>query len=129
MPLVTISMFKGKNREFKKKLNDEIHESLVQCFKIKDWDYNQKTREYDLADWTVPEGKSEQYVLIEMCVFPGRTKETKKKLYTDLVNRLGNLGIPKDDIFIMLVEQPMENWAIRGGLPADEVDLGYTRYV
>ncbi len=129
MPLITISLFNGKTAEFKKKLNDEIHEALVQCFKIKDWDYNQKTREYDAADWIVPEGKSDKYVLIEICVFPGRTRETKKKLYKELVDRLGALGIPKEDVFIMLVEQPMENWGIRGGIPADEVDLGYTRYV
>jgi phenylpyruvate tautomerase PptA (4-oxalocrotonate tautomerase family) len=129
MPLVTISLFKGKNPEFKKKMSDEIHEALVQCFKIKDWDYNHKIREYDAADWTVPQAKSDKYVLIEICAFPGRTKETKKKLYTEIVNRLHAMGIPKDEVFILLIEQPMENWAIRGGLPADEVDLGYSRYV
>jgi phenylpyruvate tautomerase PptA (4-oxalocrotonate tautomerase family) len=129
MPLITISMFKGKSPAFKKKLNDEIHEALVQSFKIKEWDYNQKTREYDPADWTIPAGRSDQYVLIEMCVFPGRARETKKKLYGEIVNRLSAMGIPKDDVFIMLVEQPMENWAFRGGLPADEIDLGYSRNV
>jgi phenylpyruvate tautomerase PptA (4-oxalocrotonate tautomerase family) len=129
MPLVTISIYKGKTAEFKKKINDAIHEALVQQFKIKDWDYNQKTREYDAGDWTVPEGRSDKYTLIEMCVFPGRTKETKKKLYTDIVIRLEAIGIPKDEIFILIIEQPMENWAIRGGQPADEVDLGYSRYV
>jgi phenylpyruvate tautomerase PptA (4-oxalocrotonate tautomerase family) len=128
MPLVTISLFKGKTAAFKKKLNDEIHEALVQCFKIKGWDYNQKMKEYEAADWTVPKGSSDKYVLIEMCVFPGRTKETKKKLYTEIINRLGAMGIQKEDVFIMLIEQPMENWAFRG-LPADEVDLGYTTHV
>jgi phenylpyruvate tautomerase PptA (4-oxalocrotonate tautomerase family) len=129
MPLITISMFKGKSVEFKKKLNDEIHGALVQCFKIKEGDYNQKTREYAPADWTIPEGRSDQYVLVEMCVFPGRARETKKKLYAEIVNRLVAMGIPKDDVFIMLVEQPMENWSFRGGLPADEIDLGYSRNV
>jgi phenylpyruvate tautomerase PptA (4-oxalocrotonate tautomerase family) len=129
MPLVTISLFKGKTAEFKKKISDEIHEALVQCFKIKDWDHNHKIREYDAADWIVPDGRSGKYALIEICVFPGRTKETKKKLYTEIVNRLEAMGIPKEDVFIMLIEQPMENWAIRGGHPADEVDLGYSRYV
>ncbi len=129
MPLVTVSMFRGTTAEFRKKIHDAIHESLVRHFKIKDWDYNHKTREYDAADWTLPQGKSDKYVLIEMCIFPGRTKETKKKLYSEIVDRLEAIGIPGDDIFILLIEQPMENWAIRGGLPADEVDLGYTRYV
>ena len=129
MPLVTISVLKGKTPEHKKQIHDAIHESLVQHFKIKDWDYNQKTREYAPADWTLPQGKTDKYVLIELCVFPGRAKETKNKLFIEIVNRLEAIGIPKEDVFILLIEQPMENWAIRGGLQADEVDLGYTRYV
>jgi phenylpyruvate tautomerase PptA (4-oxalocrotonate tautomerase family) len=129
MPLVTISLYKGKTAEIKKKINDAVHEALVQHFKIKDWDYNHKIMEYDRADWILPQGRSDQYLLIEICVFPGRSKETKKKLYTEIVNRLHEIGIPKDDVFIMLIEQPMENWALRGGLCADEIDLGYTRYV
>jgi phenylpyruvate tautomerase PptA (4-oxalocrotonate tautomerase family) len=129
MPLITISLFKGKSAELKKKINDAIHESLVQHFKIKEWDYNQKTNEYTPEDWTIPQGRTENYVLIEICVFPGRTKETKRKLYTEIVTRLEAIGIAKGDVFIVLIEQPMENWGIRGGLPADEVDLGYNRFV
>ena len=129
MPLVTVSLYKGKTAEHKKKINDAVHESLVRHFKIKDWDYNQKTREYSPEDWAIPQGRSDKYVLIEICVFPGRAKETKKNLFTGIIQRLEAIGIPKEDVFILLFEQPMENWAIRGGLQADEVDLGYNRYV
>jgi phenylpyruvate tautomerase PptA (4-oxalocrotonate tautomerase family) len=129
MPLVTISLFKGKTAEHKKRIHDAIHEALVLHFKIKDWDYNQKTREYSQDEWTLPQGRSDRYVLIEICIFPGRGKETKKKLFSEIVNRLESFGIPKEDVFILLIEQPMENWAIRGGLQADEVDLGYSRHV
>jgi phenylpyruvate tautomerase PptA (4-oxalocrotonate tautomerase family) len=125
MPLVTISMYEGKTPDFKKKINDAIHAALVQNFKIQDWDYNQRTQEYVKNDWRVPDGKSDKYTLIEMCVFPGRTKETKKKLYADIVTRLEAIGIPKDHIMILIIEQPMENWGIRGGVPANEVNLGY----
>jgi phenylpyruvate tautomerase PptA (4-oxalocrotonate tautomerase family) len=129
MPLVTVSLFQGKTAEHKRMIHDAIHESLVLHFKIKDWDYNQKTREYAPDDWTVPRGRSDNYTLIELCVFPGRSKETKKNLYTEIIGRLEKIGIAKEDVSILLLEQPMENWAIRGGLPADEVDLGYNRYV
>jgi phenylpyruvate tautomerase PptA (4-oxalocrotonate tautomerase family) len=125
MPLVTISMFEGRSPELKKNINDAIHKALVDNFKIQDWDYNQKTQEYAAGDWRVPDGKSDKYIFIEMCVFPGRTRETKKKLFADIVNRLEALGIPKDHVMILIVEQPKENWGIRGGVPADEVNLGY----
>jgi phenylpyruvate tautomerase PptA (4-oxalocrotonate tautomerase family) len=129
MPLVTVSLFQGKTAERKKMIHDAIHESLVLHFKIKDWDYNQKTRDYSPQDWTVPQGRSENYTLIEINVFPGRSRETKKNLYAEIIGRLEKLGIAKEDVFIVLLEQPMENWAIRGGLPADEVNLGYDRHV
>ena len=58
-------------------------------------------------------------------MFYGRSLETKKKLYQTLVKNLTELGIPKDDIFILLQEQALENWGIRGGIPASEVDLGF----
>jgi len=33
--------------------------------------------------------------------------------------------IKPKDIFIVLHEVPMENWGIRGGIPASEVNLGF----
>ncbi|WP_227505833.1 MULTISPECIES: tautomerase family protein [Acinetobacter] len=73
----------------------------------------------------MPPNKSEKYTLIEICMFHGRSLETKKRLYQTLVKNLTELGIPKDDIFILLQEQASENWGIRGGIPASEVDLGF----
>jgi phenylpyruvate tautomerase PptA (4-oxalocrotonate tautomerase family) len=129
MPLITISLFRGKTAEHKKKINDAIHESLMIHFNIKDWDYNQKTNEYAREEWTIPDGRTDNYVLIEISVFPGRSKEAKKNLFAEIVKRLETIGIKKEDVFIALQEQPMENWGIRGGISADEVDLGYNRFV
>jgi phenylpyruvate tautomerase PptA (4-oxalocrotonate tautomerase family) len=41
------------------------------------------------------------------------------------VKNLGALGIAPDDIFIVLNEVALENWGIRGGVPASEVELGF----
>jgi phenylpyruvate tautomerase PptA (4-oxalocrotonate tautomerase family) len=35
------------------------------------------------------------------------------------------LGIAPSDVFIVVLEPPLENWGIRGGVPASEVDLGF----
>lgn len=42
-----------------------------------------------------------------------------------IVRRLGKLGIDAADVSVVIHELVMENWGIRGGRPADEVDLGY----
>jgi hypothetical protein len=41
------------------------------------------------------------------------------------VENLGKLGIPADHVKILLRESPAENWGIRGGMPASEVELGF----
>jgi phenylpyruvate tautomerase PptA (4-oxalocrotonate tautomerase family) len=38
---------------------------------------------------------------------------------------LAVLGIPADHILILLRESPLENWGIRGGQAACDVDLGF----
>jgi hypothetical protein len=93
--------------------------------KIPPWDFNQRLYEFSRDDWKLPHGKSDRYVLIEIYFFPGRKKNTKKVLYTDIVGNLESMGVTKTDTLILLIEQPFENWGIRGGFPADEADPGY----
>lgn len=42
-----------------------------------------------------------------------------------MVDRLGDLGILPDDVIIVLHELPLDNWEIRDGLPASDIDLGF----
>jgi phenylpyruvate tautomerase PptA (4-oxalocrotonate tautomerase family) len=42
------------------------------------------------------------------------------------VDNLGrNPGISSKNVFIILHEEPLDNWGIAGGRPASEVDLGF----
>ncbi len=41
------------------------------------------------------------------------------------MKNLEALGIAPDDVFILLNEVALENWGIRGGVPASEADLGF----
>lgn len=81
--------------------------------------------EHKPEHFAVPPGKSENYTIVEILLFPGRSVEAKRRLYQSIVSRFGRLGIAPADIFIVLAEPPLENWGIRGGKPASEVDLGF----
>jgi hypothetical protein len=70
-------------------------------------------------------GKTENFVTIEMTVYPGRSLQAKKALYREIVSRLQKLEIQGDDILMVLNEPSLENWGIRGGHPASEVDIGF----
>ncbi|MCE2689607.1 MAG: tautomerase family protein [Rubrivivax sp.] len=66
------------------------------------------------------------YTYVEILLFPGRSLQAKKALFRSIVERFGALGIAPADIFIVLQEPPLDNWGIRGGQPASEVDLGFS---
>jgi phenylpyruvate tautomerase PptA (4-oxalocrotonate tautomerase family) len=125
MPIVTISLRKGKTTEQRKALLDAVHDALVAAFKILDSDRTQKIVECDEANFEIPPGKTAQYTIIEIAVFPGRSREAKKDLYRLIVEKLAALGIPANDVFVLLNEQPLDNWGIRGGQMASEIRLGY----
>ncbi|MDA8134853.1 MAG: tautomerase family protein [Desulfobacteraceae bacterium] len=125
MPIVTIVMQKGKSGEYKKSLLEAVHQALVMAFKIPDHDRNQRIIEIDPENFEYEEGKSENFLTIEMTVFPGRSLQAKKALYKEIATRLETLGVNSSDILITLDEPPLENWGIRGGYPASEVDIGF----
>lgn len=115
MPLVKIEMLAGKTPEYKKSVFDCIHEGLIDAFGIQDWDRFQRIAEYDKSNWETPEGKTENFMIIELTIFPGRTKEQKNaaiKIITEKISK--RLALAPTDIFIVMNEPPLENWGMGG---------------
>jgi len=69
--------------------------------------------------------KPEFYTHISIDCFAGRSLETKSKLYKSIVHNLSLFGIPECHVKIMLREITAENWGIRGGQAACDVELGF----
>ncbi|OIP02682.1 MAG: tautomerase family protein [Bacteroidetes bacterium CG2_30_32_10] len=126
MPLIKVEIVKGKTIEYKKKLLDGIHQALVVALKIPVNDRRQRLYELE-SDHFERTGRSDDYTIIEITMFKGRSKEAKKLLYAEIVKNITtSININGNDITIVINEQPIENWGIRGGLPANEVDLGFS---
>ena len=126
MPVVRITIRNGKSPEYKKALLDGVHDALAGAFEIPERDRFQTLLELGRDQFEAPPAKSDNITIIEMTVFKGRSGEAKKKLYESIVSNLAkNPGIAGDDILIVLHEPPLENWGIRGGKPASEVNLGF----
>jgi phenylpyruvate tautomerase PptA (4-oxalocrotonate tautomerase family) len=125
MPLVRIETRRGLSADVKRKIMEGIHRALVTTFKIPDHDRNQRFTEYAPEDFDVPTGRGEHYCIVEIIVFPGRSLDTKRALYREIVACFDGVGLPREDVFIVLHEQPRENWAFRGGQAACDLDLGF----
>ena len=96
-------------------LHPAYHKGLVDALQIEDWDRFQRIIEIEKEDFEFPEGKTDNFMIIELTVFPGRTKEQKKKAIEKITDRLTEkLSIAPTDIFIVFNEPPLENWGMGG---------------
>ena len=120
MPLVKVEMLKGKSSEYKKTVLDCIHQGLVDSLGIEDWDRFQRITEYDTEEFEFPDFKTDAFMIIELTLFPGRTKEQKGDAIKAITSRLADsLGIAPADVFIVINEPPFENWGM-GGVQKNE---------
>jgi phenylpyruvate tautomerase PptA (4-oxalocrotonate tautomerase family) len=126
MPLVKVEILKGKSHEYKKALLNAIHQAMVTTLKVPEDDRIQRLYEIELDNFEYPKYKTENFILIELTIFKGRSYETKKSLYKTIVDNLESaLKIKRTDVLIVLHEPPLENWGTAGGKPASEIDLGF----
>ncbi len=126
MPHVRIEVREGRSASEKEALLGSVNSALVEALKIPEHNRIQRLYELLAEDFKVsPNRTGNMVTLIEVTIFPGRSYDVKRALYQALVRNLGELGGPQTDVSAVLREPPMENWGIRGGVPANEVDLGF----
>ena len=115
MPLVKINLIKGKSPEYKKTVFDCVHQGLMEGLGISDWDRFQRIIEFYRTDFEAPAEKSDNFMIIELTLFPGRTKEQKKAAIEIITAKLVEaLSIAPEDVFIIISEPPLENWGMAG---------------
>jgi phenylpyruvate tautomerase PptA (4-oxalocrotonate tautomerase family) len=125
MPLVQIDVLRGRTPAEKKALLDGVHSALVDTFKILDSDRVQRIVEHAPEDFEFPPHLGDRCTLITITCFAGRSLAAKRNLYRAIVARLEPCGVPPRAVKIVLLEAPRDNWGLRGGHPASEIDLGY----
>jgi len=125
MPVTLVSVVKGRNSAEKIALLEAVQGAISATLQLPPLDRYIRLAEHGRDEWLLPEGKSDAFTLVEIALFEGRTPETKGALYLAIVDALEPLGVPRADVFIRLIEQPRENFGIRGGQRADLLDLGY----
>jgi len=77
------------------------------------------------SEFIFPEDRSDNYTIIEISMFEGRSAESKKSLIRLIFTNIErDVGIAPQDVEITITETPKQNWGIRG-LCGDELSLGY----
>jgi len=121
MPLVTLTVRKPKSADFKSKVLDAVHASLVSTG-IPDTDKFQRVLELDADDFRfdpaypdVAGARNDDFVLIEILWSVGRSVKVKKKLLLELMDRLRAAGLDPENAMVVFKETAWENWAFAGG--------------
>jgi phenylpyruvate tautomerase PptA (4-oxalocrotonate tautomerase family) len=106
---------------------DAIHGALIAAFRIPPQDKHVRLVAHQPHRFAVPPTLTEPdlFTLVSIDCFSGRTVQAKRNLYAEIVDRLEVLGIPRDHVSVTLRESDAENWGIRGGRAACDVDLGF----
>ena len=127
MALARIEVLQGRTSGEKKRLIEAVRTALSEALKAPADDPAVRLAEYPHEQFLLPypDRHSDFYTLIEVTMFAGRSMDTKRRLYGAIVQKLAALGVPEDDVLIVLHEPTMENWAVSGGIPASEVDVGF----
>ena len=127
MPKVLIEVRKQYSITEENLLIKAVHSAIEIAFKRPD-DINVALLVHEPHRFTAPLTLKhpELYTHVSIDCIIGRSLDTKRALYRLIVENLEPLGIPKNHIKILLRENSKENWGIRGGQAACDVDLGYT---
>ena len=125
MPLAKIETRRHWPAEQVQALMEAVYESFREALKVPEGDRQIRYIEHRPEHFAVPPGKGENATLVEITMFPGRSLTAKRALYAAIVRRFEVLGIARAEVMIVLNEPPLDNWGLRGGVPASELDLGF----
>ncbi|WP_432570714.1 tautomerase family protein [Kineococcus sp. SYSU DK005] len=112
-------------RPLRTRLSDTLHAAAVDVLGLPATKRFHRFFPMTAEDFPTPEGRSEQYTILEVLMFTGRTVATKKAFYQRLYRDFeAHLGIGATDLEITVVETPRHDWGIRGRA-GDELTLSY----
>ena len=122
MPLVRISLMKGKPKGFGKNVGEVVYRTMVDKINVPAKDNVQVITEHDKNSLIYDPSyldiqRTDGIILIQITLNEGRTVELKKSFYKTVAERLHKaLGVRMEDVFINLVEVKKENWSFGNGI-------------
>jgi 4-oxalocrotonate tautomerase len=128
MPLVRISLLKGKPASYRRKVGDAIHQALVETLDVPVKDRFQIIAEHDPEDFVYDReylgiARGRDLVIVQATISAGRSLHLKRRLYRAIAARLSAaVQLRPEDVFVSLVEVARENWSFGNGVASYAAD-------
>ncbi|NJM62309.1 MAG: tautomerase family protein [Oscillatoriales cyanobacterium RU_3_3] len=125
MPQTKIYGHREFIQQYRQTISDSIHACTIEALSYPPDKRFQRFISLEDEDFIYPGDRTNQYLVIEISLFAGRSIEAKKNLMRLIYQKLNDaLNIAPNDIEIILYEVPPHNWGVRG-VPGDELNLNY----
>ena len=116
MPLNKLHVPKDLPVEICHKINDLLHDSLVETCAVNPEDYfcivtRYATEDMILHPTFLGERDVAATIIIDITLLSGRSDEQKEALYVDVRKRLKNIGFPSENSIIYLTENGPIDWS------------------
>jgi phenylpyruvate tautomerase PptA (4-oxalocrotonate tautomerase family) len=122
MPLIRVSLRRGKPAAYRKAILEGLYQAMRETFDVPEGDRFMVVTEHDADDFVYDPNylgikRSDDLVIIQLTISNTRPRAQKQKLYRRIVERLTeNPGLRAEDVFINLVEVLPENWSFGHGV-------------
>ena len=121
MPLVRVSLRKGKSPSYLESIGEAVHRAMVETINVPADDRFQIFTEHSVEELVYDPDylgvkRSEDLVVIQITLNAGRSLEQKRALYDAIARNLARgPGLRSEDVLVGLVEVPKENWSFGKG--------------
>ncbi|AUZ27796.1 tautomerase family protein [Bacillus cabrialesii] len=121
MPFVQIHLRAGRSEAWLQKLSRTIHQSMTEEINVPEDDYFQVIRQYENSEFFYDPSylqveRTDELIYIHFTLKHSRTTEQKKALYRSIASGIhSELGVRKEDVFIMLAGNKDEDWSFGNG--------------
>jgi 4-oxalocrotonate tautomerase len=122
MPLVRVSLRRGKSDDYKKAIGDGVYKAMREVFNVPDEDRfvvvsEHSESEFQFSKTYLDIARSDDLVIIQITANNTRTTEQKKALFARIAELLSqHPGLRKEDVFVSLVDVAKENWWFGNGI-------------
>jgi 4-oxalocrotonate tautomerase len=122
MPLVRVSLRRGKSDDYNKAIGDGVYKAMREVFNVPDEDRfvvvsEHSESEFQFSKTYLDIARSDDLVIIQITANNTRTTEQKKALFARIAELLSqHPGLRKEDVFISLVDVAKQNWSFGNGI-------------
>jgi phenylpyruvate tautomerase PptA (4-oxalocrotonate tautomerase family) len=122
MPLVYISLLKGKSKEHIRAISDSVHQALIGAYDVPPGDRFQLIHQHEPEEFVYDADylgihRSNDVVFIHIVAGNWRDTSAKKALYEAIADRLADSpGLRREDVQVILSSNARDEWSFGNGL-------------